>query len=80
MTLKRTMPGGVAAIPPGTYGEADPEVSITYNADGSVATSTENGIVTTFTYNADGTVATTTRLAVTRTYSYNADGTLSGVA
>lgn len=65
--------------PRGTYVPSDPVVAITYNADGTAATSTENGVVTSFTYNADGTVATTTRLGVTRTYTY-ADGNLTAVA
>lgn len=71
---------GLSSIPPGTYPYADPVVALTYNGDGTVATSTENGITTTFTYNGDLTVATTTRLGVTRTYSYNGDGTLAAVA
>ena len=66
--------------PQGTFVYSNPAASYTYNADGTVATVTENGIVTTYTYNPDGTVATINQNAVTRTYSYNADGTISGVA
>ena len=71
--------GKQATIPPGTYAVANPVVVLTYNGDGTVATSTEDGITTTFTYNGDGTVATTTRLGVTRTFTYTA-GNLTSVA
>lgn len=67
------------AIPSGTYVKGDPTLALTYNADGTVATSTEDGIVTTYAYNADGTVASTTRLGVTRTYTYSG-GNLTAVA
>jgi YD repeat-containing protein len=53
--------------------------AITYNGDGTVATVTENGILTTYTYNTDGTVATDHRGAVTRTYTYSG-GNLVGIA
>ena len=51
---------------------------ITYNADGTVATVTEDGVTTSYTYNTDGTVATDTRQGVTRTYTYT-DGNLTGI-
>jgi YD repeat-containing protein len=57
-----------------------PASSYTYNGDGTVATETVAGVVTTYTYNGDGTVATSTRAGVTRTYTYNADGTIASVA
>lgn len=74
VTLKVSVPVDRSDVSP-----ADPVVALTYNADGSVATSTEDGVVTTYTYNDDGTVATTARLGVTRTYTYE-DGLLTGVA
>lgn len=61
------------------YVPADPVLVITYNADGTVASVSEDGVVTTFTYNADGTIDTQTRLGVTRNYTYT-DGNLTGVA
>ncbi|AZS11723.1 minor tail protein [Arthrobacter phage Maja] len=62
-----------------TYASAFPDSqAITYNADGSVATVTENGVTTTYTYNSDGTVATDTRAGVTRTYTYT-NGNLTGI-
>jgi YD repeat-containing protein len=66
-----------------TYAGAFPESqAITYNADGSVATVTENGITTSYTYNADGTVATDSRtvggVTTVRTYTYT-DGNLTGI-
>lgn len=63
----------------GIYSLADPIISVTYNEDGTVETSTEDGIMTTYTYNGDGTVATSTRLGVTRTYTY-VSGNLTAVA
>jgi YD repeat-containing protein len=57
-----------------------PAATLTYNADGTVATQTVASVVTTYTYNADGSVATEARGGVTRTYTYNADGTLASVA
>jgi YD repeat-containing protein len=59
---------------------ANPDLSVTYNPDGSVASTTENGVVTTFTYNADGTVDTQTRNGVTKTFSYDANGNVTGAA
>jgi len=50
----------------------------TYNADGTIATSTEGGIATTYTWNADGSIATETRLGKTKTYTYDASGRLTG--
>lgn len=61
-----------------TYAPAFPASTITYNADGTVATVTDNGITTTYTYNADGTVATDTRNGVTRNYGYT-NGNLTSI-
>ena len=52
--------------------------SVTYNPDGTVATSTEGGVTTTYTYNSDGTVATEARLGKTKTYTYDGSGNLTG--
>lgn len=65
-------PGGTSL--PTTYVAANPLLTVTYNGDGTVASTTENGIVTTFTWNTDGTVATQTRAGITRTFSYGAFG------
>jgi YD repeat-containing protein len=62
------------------YAAANPVITITYNGDDSIATVTENGVVTSFTYNGDGTVATSTRLGVVRTFTYNGAGNLTSVA
>jgi len=48
--------------------------AITYNTDGTVATSTEDGVLTTFTYNTDGTVATEIRQGLLRTWTYDTAG------
>lgn len=69
--------GGTTIIP-------DPPIpptgtTITYNPDGSVATVTENGVLTSYTYNGDGTVHTDTTQGVTRTYSYDTNGNLTAV-
>lgn len=77
--LQSALAGKQATVPPGTYVKGDPVITVTYNSDGTVATSTEDGITTTFTYNPDGTPATSTRLGVTRTYTY-AGGNLTSVA
>lgn len=69
----------LAALP-GAYVPFIGAASYTYNADGTVATATEGGIVTTYAYNADGSVHTATRSGVTVTYTYNADGTVASVA
>jgi YD repeat-containing protein len=66
-----------------TYASAFPaSQAITYNADGSVATVTDNRITTTYTYNSDGTVATDSRavggVTTTRTYTYT-NGNLTGI-
>lgn len=58
----------------------NPALSVTYNPDGSVATTTENGVLTTFTYNTDGTVNTQTSAGVTRTFTYDANGNVTGAA
>jgi YD repeat-containing protein len=59
---------------------ANPELTVTYNPDGSVASTTENGVATTYTYNADGTVATATRAGVTRTFAYDSAGNVTGAS
>lgn len=58
----------------------NPTLAVTYNGDGTVATTTENGVLTTFTYNADGTVNTQTRAGVTKTFTYDASGNVTGAA
>jgi YD repeat-containing protein len=58
----------------------NPDLTVTYNPDGSVATTTENGVLTTFTYNANGTVATQTRAGVTKTFTYDVNGNVTGAA
>jgi len=63
-----------------TYAIANPVLSVTRNPDGTVASTTENGVVTTYTYNTDGTVATSTRAGVTRTYTYDASGNVTGAS
>lgn len=50
---------------------------ITYNGDGTIATSTTGGITTTYTWNTDGTIATEARDGKTKTYTY-ASGVLTG--
>lgn len=77
----RTLLGlGTAAVTDSSaYVSSDPVLAMTYNADGSLASVTENGVTTTFTYNGDGTIATSTRAGVTRTYSYTS-GNLTAVA
>lgn len=62
------------------YGIANPTLVVTYNGDGSVASTTENGVLTTFTYNADGTVNTQTRAGATKTFTYDANGNVTGAA
>lgn len=62
------------------YVPVNPTLTVAYNADGSVASTTENGITTTFTYNTDGTVATQTRGGVTKTFTYDANGNVTGAA
>ena len=47
---------------------------ITYNGNGTVASSTEGGVLTTYTWNADGTCATETRLGLVKTWSYDGNG------
>ncbi|AYR01532.1 hypothetical protein PP639_gp032 [Arthrobacter phage Seahorse] len=66
-----------------TYAGAFPDSQgITYNADGSVATVTENGITTSYTYNADGTVASDSRtvggVTTVRNYTYT-NGNLTSI-
>lgn len=58
----------------------NPDLVVTYNPDGSVASITENGVLTTFTYNTDGSVNTQTRAGVTKTFTYDANGNVTGAA
>jgi secreted trypsin-like serine protease len=51
---------------------------IAYNPDGSIASVTSNGVITTYTYNPDGTVATDSRSGITRAYTYT-NGNLTGI-
>lgn len=69
----------IMIVPPtGTYAFQLPTAgSITYNADGTVATDADG---VSYTYNADGTVHTAAKGGVTRTFTYNADGTIASVA
>lgn len=62
-----------------TFGLANPTLAITYNPDGSAASTTENGVLTTFTYNTDGTVETQTRAGVTKPFTYDANGNVTGL-
>jgi YD repeat-containing protein len=72
-------PETVAALS-ATYVPANPTLEVVYNPDGSVQSTDEDGVLTTFTYNPDGTVATQTRAGVTKTFTYNADGNVTGAA
>lgn len=73
---------GIAADPALTdaYASANPTLVVTYNPDGSVASTTENGVLTTFTYNSNGTVNTQTRAGITKTFSYDTNGNVTGAA
>ena len=50
--------------------QANPILSVTYNGDGTVATTVENGVTTTYVYS-NSLVSTVTRAGVTRTYAYD---------
>lgn len=63
-----------------TFVPGNPTLTVTYNTDGSVASTVENGVTTTFTYNADGTVNTQTRAGVTKTFTYDTNGNVTGAA
>jgi YD repeat-containing protein len=81
VTTAATTPGaGLNAALTATYASANPTLVVTYNPDGSVASTTENGVLTTFTYNTDGTVSTQTRAGVTKTFTYDANGNVTGAA
>jgi len=69
-----------AATLTATYVPGNPTLVVTYNGDGSVASTTENGVLTTFTYNTNGTVNTQTRAGVTKTFTYDAAGNVTGAA
>jgi len=62
------------------YVSGNPTLTVTYNGDGSVASTVENGVTTTFTYNTDGTVNTQTRAGITKTFAYDASGNVTGAA
>lgn len=53
---------------------ANPNLTVAYNPDGSVASTTEDGVLSSYTYNSDGTVATQTRAGVTKTFTYGPFG------
>ncbi|MBL0706281.1 hypothetical protein [Sinomonas cellulolyticus] len=61
------------------YAPANPALTVNYNPDGTVASTVEDGVTTSYTYNADGTVATATRAGVTRTFTYS-NGNVTGAA
>jgi len=63
-----------------TFVPGNPTLVVTYNSDGTVASTTENGVLTTFTYNTDGTVKTQTRAGTTKTFTYDASGNVTGAA
>jgi len=63
-----------------TFVPGNPTLVVTYNGDGSVASTTENSVLTTFAYNADGTVNTQTRAGVTKTFTYDGNGNVTGAA
>jgi len=63
-----------------TFVPGNPTLVVTYNSDGTVASTTENGVLTTFTYNTDGSVNTQTRAGSTKTFSYDASGNVTGAA
>jgi YD repeat-containing protein len=63
-----------------TFAQANPVLTVTYNSDGTVASTVEDGVTTTFTYNSNGTVNTQTRAGVTRTFTYDANGNVTGAA
>ena len=67
-TLARLNVAFEAASAPSTY---------TYNPDGTVASSTENGVTSTYTY-ALGLVTSETRNGVTRTFAYDQNGNVTG--
>jgi YD repeat-containing protein len=62
------------------YVPGNPMLVVTYNADGSVASTTGNGMLTTFKYNADGTVNSETRSGLTKTYTYDGSGNVTGAS
>jgi hypothetical protein len=68
-------PGLTKAVGDATYGRVEllPD-GITYNGDGSVATSTVGGVTTSYTWRSDGNVNTETRLGLVKTWTYNAAG------
>jgi hypothetical protein len=60
----------------GATGDLLPE-TVTYNGDGTVATSTVGGVTTTYTYSG-GNVLTEARNGKTKTYSYDGSGNATG--
>jgi YD repeat-containing protein len=68
-------PGLTKAVGDATYAPVNLVADgITYNPDGSVASSTEGGITTTYTWNPDGSVHTETRLGKVKTWTYDGSG------
>jgi YD repeat-containing protein len=59
---------------------ANPALGVTYNPDGSLATTTENGETTTYFYNVAGFISSAQRAGVTRTYTYDVSGNITGAA
>lgn len=76
----RVVAGATATALNATYAIANPTLTVTYNTDGSVASTVENGVTTTFTYNPDGTVNTQTRAGITRTFTYDGNGNVTGAS
>lgn len=76
----RVVTGATATALNATYGLANPTLTVTYNTDGTVASTVENGVTTTFTYNTDGTVHTQTRAGVTKTFTYDGNGNVTGAS
>lgn len=77
-TLVLSPAGGRGKLHP-KFG-VETKCQVAYNRDGSVASTTENRVITTFTYNTDGTVNTQTRAGVTKTFTYDANGNVTGAA
>jgi YD repeat-containing protein len=65
---------------PGTAGPTGDLLAetVTYNGDGTVATSTIGGVTTTYTYDGTGNVLTEARNGRTKTYSYDGSGNVTG--
>lgn len=71
---------GLKAIHDAVEADKSPDVTIAYNLDGTIATVTENGVVTTFSdYDTDGNVLTSTRNGIVSTYTYDGEGRLISI-